>query len=532
MDKSELPEDIIALIEKAQAGDVNSHYELGQKYRMGLGVEQNYKKAADWYIKAANMGHAPSQNVIGVLYRQGLGLEQNDNEAVNWYTKSANQGNLAAQYNLGSLYLDGIGVEQNDSLAFTWLMEAAKKGDHDAQCNIGWMYYMGKGIEPNIQEAVKWYEKAAAQGNDIAQINIGRCYWDGIGVEKDNEKALSMFEQVAKNIKSEVRFEAIELHDHIEREILSPSITSLRTSILNALRVDGKITSTMTHYTSLHVGDIILLGKSPLRLGHINAFNDPNEGKILWHELGLSQIDSNPVFAGCFLPNDDSLNMWRFYSKNNFKDDACGCAITFSTDEFLKFSLLEMQSENPNSLETKGDTRFTNTGKIPQESTTFYRMIYVDDNFQFINDEGGLLKELFHALKIAVSDFLKSDSSNKRLKDLSRLLGPLPYLMKDADYKSEEEHRILVTHLEYGANEIQSEEPDLQHVPPQKSPNLYLELYWAKHLSPIKHVTLGPKSPHQEMMIPYWHHKLASKYSEFLKTKPDFYIRASRCSYK
>lgn len=284
----------------------------------------------------------------------------------------------------------------------------------------------------------------------------------------------------------------------------------------------------MTHYTSLQVGNALLLEQSPLRLGHINALNDPNEGKLLWHYLGHTPIESKPAFVGCFLPEEDSLNMWRFYSKNHQNDDACGCAITFGTDHFFEFDLL---SEEPNDTQQDdSNLAFPNSGKSPQESAAFYRVVYIKGEMQIHGDnkENTLLKT-FKELKSAVKKFLGPKPDTEKLQQLSGLLGPLPYLLKDADYEAEKEHRVIVTHLEYGAKEIQVIEPDLINGRP---PRLYLELHRPNHLAPVKHVTLGPKSPHQEMMIPYWYHQLASKFADQLKAKPDFYIKASRCAYQ
>lgn len=112
---------------------------------------------------------------------------------------------------------------------------------------------------------------------------------------------------------------------------------------------------------------------------------------------------------------------------------------------------------------------------------------------------------------------------------VSRLLWPLPHLLKDDDYETEKEHRVIVSHLEYGAIEIIPQKPDLTK---SIAPRLYIELHRDKHLSPVKHVTLGPKAPNQEMMIPYWHNELASKFPEQIKSKTDFYIRSSKCAYQ
>lgn len=39
---------------------------LGLHYEYGYGVPQDYKKAMDWYLKAAEQGHSRSQNSIGM----------------------------------------------------------------------------------------------------------------------------------------------------------------------------------------------------------------------------------------------------------------------------------------------------------------------------------------------------------------------------------------------------------------------------------------------------------------------------------
>lgn len=459
MDKSELPEEITNLIEKANAGDATAQLELATRYRNGYGVEKDYYEAVIWYQKAADQNNPVAQNILGL------------------------------------------------------------------------MYDTGKGVEQSNQKAIHYYRKSADQGHHIAQRNLGLMYMFGQGIKQDYVKALDLFYKAAKSPEPRIYFDVIELQDKAERFILSKKITKIRNDILKALKVDIDKTPTMTHYTSLAVGQKLLLEESPLRLGHINALNDPNEGKLLWHYLGHAPVESKPVFVGCFLPDDDSLNMWRFYSKNLNNDDACGCAITFDTEIFRDFNLLT----EPSSKKLENETRavFSNTGKSPQESTSFYRVIYINDDMSVHGDDDShTIKNLFVELKNEVITFLESASEGEKMQQLSRLLGPLPYLLKDADYEAEKEHRIIVTHLEYGANEIQVQEPELENGIPKTSPRLYLELHRAEHLAPIKHVTLGPKAPYQEMMAPYWHHKLASKFPDQIKTKSDFYVRPSKCAYK
>ena len=91
-----------------QGGDNSSstvaQYVLGGKYYDGIGIEQDYKKAALWYTKAAERGFADAQYKLGLMYEEGLGVEQDYNQASLWYNKSAEQGYTAAQLQLSLMY--------------------------------------------------------------------------------------------------------------------------------------------------------------------------------------------------------------------------------------------------------------------------------------------------------------------------------------------------------------------------------------------------------------------------------------------
>lgn len=530
MDQSELPEDIAELIENAEAGDPEAQFQCGQMYRMGSGVKQSYSGAVHWYRKAADQGYARGQNAMGQMYRHGHGVERNYAEAITWYQKAIDQGFAPAISNLGLVYLDGQGVEKNLTEALNLFNKAAELNYSDAQFNLGWMYKYGEGVAKSDHDAILWYSKAADQNHRYAQYNLALIYMYGHGCEKDYTRAQKLFCQAAMTSDPELRFRSIESQDEAERYCLSPKITDIRGIILNTLKVDTTVTPTMTHYTSLIAGQAMLLEKSPLRLGHINALNDPNEGKLLWRYLGHEPVEGKPAFVGCYLLDQDSLNMWRFYSKNHKNDDACGCAITFETDKFFDFNLLPELSID--AQKNEHDLKFSNTGKSPQESSAFYRIVYTNEHMDIFGDDKELLEDLFRILKNEVNAFIKKAPETEKLQQLSKLLGPLPYLLKDADYKTEEEHRIIITHLEYGAKEIQTLEPIIEDGIPKTSPRLYLELHRTNHLDPVKHVTLGPKSPYQEMMAPYWHHSLARDFGDQLKQKADFYIRTSKCAYK
>ncbi|MDD1636483.1 MAG: caspase family protein, partial [Methylococcaceae bacterium] len=74
---------------KAQAGDPEAQTYTGEIYEKGLGVQPDYKTAADWYRKASAQGNSRAQINLGNLYEKGLGVEKNLSTAMEWYRKAS-----------------------------------------------------------------------------------------------------------------------------------------------------------------------------------------------------------------------------------------------------------------------------------------------------------------------------------------------------------------------------------------------------------------------------------------------------------
>ena len=187
-----------SLLARAEAGDAEAQFKVGQCYRYGderSGVKQDYARAAAWLRKAAEQGHAQAQSEFGTMLDDGKGVEENEEEAVAWYRKSAEQGNPYGEINLACAYQSGKGgMDKDSAAAFEWMKKAA---DHDlpiAWFTLGTMYEAGTGVEKDGAEALRWYRKAAEsdteQARAFAQNSVGRCHHFGIGVEPDEKEAL------------------------------------------------------------------------------------------------------------------------------------------------------------------------------------------------------------------------------------------------------------------------------------------------------------------------------------------------------
>ncbi|KAK5828185.1 hypothetical protein F5H01DRAFT_375916 [Linnemannia elongata] len=181
----------------ANLGDKDAQVTLGDMYKEGKGILQDYEQAMTWYLKAANQRSAPAQYAIGSLYDHGQGVPQDYEQAMDWYLKAANQGNVLAQFNVGFLYSLGQGVPQDYEQAMNWYRKAANQGHAESQCRVGYFYDLGQGVPQDYEQAMDWFLKAANQGSATAQYAIGSLYNRGQGVPQDHEQAMTWYRMAA-----------------------------------------------------------------------------------------------------------------------------------------------------------------------------------------------------------------------------------------------------------------------------------------------------------------------------------------------
>ena len=61
-------------------------------YDNGQGVRQDYKKAIEWWEKAAKQGYANAQFNLGAVYGNGEGVRQDYKKAKEWFGKACDGG--------------------------------------------------------------------------------------------------------------------------------------------------------------------------------------------------------------------------------------------------------------------------------------------------------------------------------------------------------------------------------------------------------------------------------------------------------
>lgn len=156
--------ELARLLPAAQNGDRAAQMRAGFIYRDGLTGQVDGAEAYRWFSEAMKRGDLEAPLMLGDLYARGLGVRQDYARAAELYRTAANFGRSAdAQYRLGDLYAYGRGLPQDYALAIDWLRKAGLRGHAGAQSYLGSFYENGFGIDRDPVEAFVWYSLAAAR---------------------------------------------------------------------------------------------------------------------------------------------------------------------------------------------------------------------------------------------------------------------------------------------------------------------------------------------------------------------------------
>ena len=115
-------------IDKAIAQNLpHACFVKGEFYYHGMhGHAQDYRKAYEYVIRAAEADHAAAQNMVGSIYDEGLGVKVDLEKAMFWYRKAAEQGDPKGMSNLGQK-LGPAGTDASKHVeALKWLLLAQR----------------------------------------------------------------------------------------------------------------------------------------------------------------------------------------------------------------------------------------------------------------------------------------------------------------------------------------------------------------------------------------------------------------------
>ena len=206
-------------------------YRIGKMHCYGLGTEQDYEKAFQWFLKSSQEGHKFAQYSLANLYYYGNGVEKDLSQAFLWYQKSASQGQPYASYAVAQMYSKGEYVAENNETAQRYYkaalsgfleLESKDQADDNLFYKIGVMYKNGLGTEADISKAIDYFKRSAEMNNKNGLYEYGKTLIQGKYIEADLNKGLECIEKAMKLKNSNAkRFFALE---YISGEYFSQDI--------------------------------------------------------------------------------------------------------------------------------------------------------------------------------------------------------------------------------------------------------------------------------------------------------------------
>lgn len=224
----------------AKKGEAEAQFRIGLLNERGLGMPQNFDRAARLYARAADQGHwralsqlkrmagmgiALAQYFLGDSHITGFADNRDERKAQVWFERAARQGLAEAQVQLGRTYLPPPsswgalgrfltlvfggwrGPKRDIALAFRWFKTAADQGNAEGLFQLGLLYLLGHYVEQNIQVGCQLMEDAGEKGLGHAQISLAVIYSEGEYIDPDPDRASYWFrkgdEQITKEFEAE-----------------------------------------------------------------------------------------------------------------------------------------------------------------------------------------------------------------------------------------------------------------------------------------------------------------------------------------
>ena len=176
-------------------------YRIGKMHYYGLGTQQDYEKAFEWFLKSAQEGNRFSQYSLGNLYYYGNGTDKDLSQAFQCYMKSAEQGQPYAAYAAAQMYNKGEYVSKDENQAQEYYkqalagflkLESKDQADDNLYYKLGTMYKNGLGTDIDMHKAINYFMRSAELNNTNAKRMLALEYISGEYLKQDIEKGLAM----------------------------------------------------------------------------------------------------------------------------------------------------------------------------------------------------------------------------------------------------------------------------------------------------------------------------------------------------
>lgn len=205
-------------------------YRIGKMFCYGLGTEQDYEKAFEWFERSAKQKNKFAQFSLANLYYYGSGVKKDLSQAFLWYQRSSSQGQPYAAYSIAQMYRYGEYVTKDNDTAQRYYQQALSaflKIESDDMANddlfykLGQMFKFGLGTDSDVTKAIEYFRRSAEMNNKNGLFEYGKALLIGEHIPQDTDSALKILEKAVKLKNSNAkRFLALEYisGEHLEQD--------------------------------------------------------------------------------------------------------------------------------------------------------------------------------------------------------------------------------------------------------------------------------------------------------------------------
>lgn len=206
-------------------------YRIGKMFCYGLGTEQDYEKAFEWFERSAKQKNKFAQFSLANLYYYGSGVKKDLSQAFLWYQRSSSQGQPYAAYSIAQMYRYGEYVTKDNDTAQRYYQQALSaflKIESDDMANddffykLGQMFKLGLGTNSDVTKAIEYFKRSAEMNNKNGLFEYGKALLIGEHIPQDTDSAVKLLEKAVKLKNSNAkRFLALEYisGEHLEQDI-------------------------------------------------------------------------------------------------------------------------------------------------------------------------------------------------------------------------------------------------------------------------------------------------------------------------
>lgn len=206
-------------------------YRIGKMFCYGLGTEQDYEKAFEWFERSAKQKNKFAQFSLANLYYYGSGIEKDLSQAFLWYQRASSQGQPYAAYSIAQMYRYGEYVTKDNDTAQRYYKQALSgflKIESDDMANddlfykLGQMFKLGLGTNSDVTKAIEYFRRSAEMNNKNGLFEYGKALLIGEHIPQNTDSAVKLLEKAVKLKNSNAkRFLALEYisGEHLEQDI-------------------------------------------------------------------------------------------------------------------------------------------------------------------------------------------------------------------------------------------------------------------------------------------------------------------------